>query len=212
MSSIVYIAGAGVISAIGNNVAEHLTAFEREEAGMGDITMLNTIHKGELPVAEVKLTDAELQAKTPEFKQRIAGGEALDAILPEAFAVCREASRRVLKMRHFDVQLIGGMALHFGKIADGAVTFSAQPLRIARAFDGKSPQEAGRGGLPRLASAEEIDRPGRARPPRRVRLGRSEELDHRRLLHAGRGTRIQSPIERSEGFHTSPSAVASPAA
>ena len=65
-----------------------------------------------------KLTDAELQAKTPEFKQRIAGGEALDAILPEAFAVCREASRRVLKMRHFDVQLIGGMALHFGKIAE----------------------------------------------------------------------------------------------
>ncbi len=65
-----------------------------------------------------KLSDAELQAKTPEFKQRIAGGEALDAILPEAFAVCREASRRVLKMRHFDVQLIGGMALHFGKIAE----------------------------------------------------------------------------------------------
>ncbi|WP_044530007.1 preprotein translocase subunit SecA [Herbaspirillum sp. B65] len=65
-----------------------------------------------------KLTDAELQAKTPEFKQRIAGGETLDAILPEAFAVCREASRRVLKMRHFDVQLIGGMALHFGKIAE----------------------------------------------------------------------------------------------
>ncbi|UIN21814.1 preprotein translocase subunit SecA [Herbaspirillum frisingense] len=65
-----------------------------------------------------KLTDAELQAKTPEFKQRIASGEALDAILPEAFAVCREASRRVLKMRHFDVQLIGGMALHFGKIAE----------------------------------------------------------------------------------------------
>ncbi|MFX6023603.1 hypothetical protein ABTF26_21435, partial [Acinetobacter baumannii] len=56
--------------------------------------------------------------KTPEFKQRIAGGETLDAILPEAFAVCREASRRVLKMRHFDVQLIGGMALHFGKIAE----------------------------------------------------------------------------------------------
>ena len=65
-----------------------------------------------------KLTDTELQAKTPEFKQRIANGEALDALLPEAFAVCREASRRVLKMRHFDVQLIGGMALHFGKIAE----------------------------------------------------------------------------------------------
>jgi len=64
MSSTVYIAGAGVISAIGNNVAEHLAAFEKEEAGMSDITMLNTIHKGELPVAEVKLTDAGLVAMT----------------------------------------------------------------------------------------------------------------------------------------------------
>ena len=65
-----------------------------------------------------KLTDAELQAKTPEFKQRIAGGEKLDDLLPEAFAVCREAGKRVLKMRHFDVQLIGGMVLHYGKIAE----------------------------------------------------------------------------------------------
>ncbi len=65
-----------------------------------------------------KLSDAELQAKTPEFKDRIAKGESLDKILPEAFAVCREASRRVLKMRHFDVQLIGGMTLHHGKIAE----------------------------------------------------------------------------------------------
>lgn len=65
-----------------------------------------------------KLTDTELQAKTPAFKARIANGEALDALLPEAFAVCREASRRVLKMRHFDVQLVGGMVLHFGKIAE----------------------------------------------------------------------------------------------
>ncbi|MES2257811.1 MAG: preprotein translocase subunit SecA [Pseudomonadota bacterium] len=65
-----------------------------------------------------KLTDAELQAKTPAFKARIANGEALDALLPEAFAVCREASKRVFKMRHFDVQLIGGMVLHFGKIAE----------------------------------------------------------------------------------------------
>ena len=64
------------------------------------------------------LSDAELQAKTPELKARAAGGETLDALLPEAFAVCREASKRVLKMRHFDVQLIGGMVLHFGKIAE----------------------------------------------------------------------------------------------
>ncbi len=65
-----------------------------------------------------KLSDEELKAKTPEFQQRIAGGEALDKILPEAFAVCREASRRVLGMRHYDVQLIGGMVLHLGKIAE----------------------------------------------------------------------------------------------
>jgi preprotein translocase subunit SecA len=65
-----------------------------------------------------KLSDAELQAKTPEFKERIAGGASLDDILPEAFAVCREAAKRVMKMRHFDVQLIGGMVLHYGKIAE----------------------------------------------------------------------------------------------
>ncbi|OON64282.1 preprotein translocase subunit SecA [Massilia sp. KIM] len=65
-----------------------------------------------------KLSDAELQAKTPEFKDRLAKGEDLDAILPEAFAVCREAAKRVLKMRHFDVQLIGGMVLHQGKISE----------------------------------------------------------------------------------------------
>lgn len=62
MSSSVYVAGVGVISAIGNNVAEHLTSFEQEKAGMGDITLLNTIHK--LPVAEVKLSDDELAEMT----------------------------------------------------------------------------------------------------------------------------------------------------
>jgi len=71
-----------------------------------------------LEPAMEKLSDAELQAKTPEFKERVTKGETLDKILPEAFAVCREASRRVLKMRHFDVQLIGGMTLHYGKIAE----------------------------------------------------------------------------------------------
>ena len=64
------------------------------------------------------LSDADLQAKTAEFKQRLANGQTLDDILVEAFAVCREASRRVLGMRHFDVQLIGGMVLHDGKIAE----------------------------------------------------------------------------------------------
>ena len=64
------------------------------------------------------LSDESLQAKTAEFKQRLADGQTLDDILVEAFAVCREASRRVLGMRHFDVQLIGGMVLHDGKIAE----------------------------------------------------------------------------------------------
>jgi preprotein translocase subunit SecA len=65
-----------------------------------------------------KLDDAALQAKTGEFKQRVANGESLDDLLPEAFAVAREGSKRALKMRHFDVQLIGGMALHNGKIGE----------------------------------------------------------------------------------------------
>ena len=64
------------------------------------------------------LSDESLQAKTAEFKQRLTDGQTLDDILVEAFAVCREASRRVLGMRHFDVQLIGGMVLHDGKIAE----------------------------------------------------------------------------------------------
>ena len=64
------------------------------------------------------LDDAALRAKTDEFRQRVAGGESLDDLLPEAFATVREAGKRTLKMRHFDVQLIGGMALHAGKIAE----------------------------------------------------------------------------------------------
>lgn len=64
------------------------------------------------------LTDAELRAKTDEFKKRIADGESLDDILPEAFAVCREASWRVLGMKHFPVQIEGGIVLHQGRIAE----------------------------------------------------------------------------------------------
>src|ERR1700754_210122 len=64
------------------------------------------------------LSDSDLAAKTVEFKQRIANGAGLDDILIEAFAVCREAGRRVLNMRHFDVQLIGGITLHRGRIAE----------------------------------------------------------------------------------------------
>src|SRR5881275_599013 len=64
------------------------------------------------------LSDEQLRAKTAAFKQRVADGETLDEVLPEAFAVVREAGRRVLNMRHFDVQLIGGAVLHKGKIAE----------------------------------------------------------------------------------------------
>jgi preprotein translocase subunit SecA len=64
------------------------------------------------------LTDEHLKAKTVEFKERVANGESLDSLLPEAFAVVREGSKRVMKMRHFDVQLLGGMSLHNGKISE----------------------------------------------------------------------------------------------
>src|SRR3954453_6984465 len=65
-----------------------------------------------------KLTDAALKAKTGEFREKLDNGATLDDILVPAFAVCREASRRSLKMRHYDVQLIGGMVLHDGSIAE----------------------------------------------------------------------------------------------
>ena len=65
-----------------------------------------------------KLSDSELRNKTVEFKEQLKNGSTLDDILPEAFAVVREASKRVLGMRHFDVQLIGGVILHQGRIAE----------------------------------------------------------------------------------------------
>ena len=77
------------------------------------VELVNAL-EGEIQV----LSDAELKAKTPYFRERLSAGETLEDILPEAFAVAREASLRVLKMRHFDVQLIGGMALHEGKVAE----------------------------------------------------------------------------------------------
>ncbi len=72
----------------------------------------------DLEPAMQALSDQDLAAKTGEFKQRLAEGAALDDLLPEAFAVCREGGRRVLNMRHFDVQLIGGVVLHRGKISE----------------------------------------------------------------------------------------------
>src|SRR4051812_37275042 len=71
-----------------------------------------------LEPAMQKLSDAELRGKTDELRKRHAGGATLDELLPEAFAVVREASKRALRMRHFDVQLLGGMVLHYGKIAE----------------------------------------------------------------------------------------------
>jgi preprotein translocase subunit SecA len=72
----------------------------------------------ELEAGVAALSDEALRAKTDEFRKRCAGGESLEDLLPEAFAVVREAGKRVLNMRHFDVQLIGGMVLHYGKIAE----------------------------------------------------------------------------------------------
>ncbi len=77
------------------------------------ITEINLLEEDIKP-----LTDEQLKAKTVEFKQRLANGETLDDILPEAFAVVRESGRRVLGLRHFDVQLQGGIILHFGQIAE----------------------------------------------------------------------------------------------
>jgi preprotein translocase subunit SecA len=75
-------------------------------------------HINSLEPSISKLSDEQLKAKTPEFKQRLERGESLEDLLPEAFAVVREVSKRVLNMRHFDVQLIGGVVLHQGKIAE----------------------------------------------------------------------------------------------
>ncbi len=75
-------------------------------------------HVNSLEPGFEKLTDAELRAKTDEFKVRLADGESLDEILPEAYAAVREAARRTIRQRHFDVQLMGGIILHQGKIAE----------------------------------------------------------------------------------------------
>lgn len=88
-----------------------------------------------------KLSDEELKAKTVEFQERLATGETLDDILPEAFAAVREASRRTIGLRHFDVQLMGGMVLHQGKIAEmrtgeGKTLVATLPLYL-NALDGK---------------------------------------------------------------------------
>lgn len=77
------------------------------------------------------LSDAQLAAKTAEFKERVSRGESLEGLLPEAFAVVREAGKRVLGMRHYDVQLVGGTVLHRGRIAEMSQSLlSCQCMRL----------------------------------------------------------------------------------
>ena len=88
-----------------------------------------------------KLSDAELKAKTPEFKERLKNGETLDDLLPEAFATVREAAKRVLGMEHYRVQIIGGIILHQGRIAEmktgeGKTLVSTLPAYL-NALEGK---------------------------------------------------------------------------
>jgi preprotein translocase subunit SecA len=87
---------------------------ERELKRMGKLVA----RINEFESALQALSDEELKAKTPEFRQRLEKGETLDGLLPEAFAVVREASRRVMGMRHFDAQMVGGITLHEGRIAE----------------------------------------------------------------------------------------------
>src|SRR5690625_4062187 len=87
---------------------------ERELKRMRKIVVQINALEGDME----KLTDEQLRAKTAEFRRRLADGATLDQLLPEAFAAVREASRRTLGLRHFDVQMIGGISLHEGKIAE----------------------------------------------------------------------------------------------
>jgi preprotein translocase subunit SecA len=100
------------------------------------VQRINALEAGLTPLSEQALAD-----KTQEFKKRLAAGETLDDLLPEAFAVCREMSRRKLNMRHFDVQLIGGMILHKGRIAEmktgeGKTLVATLPMYL-NALEGK---------------------------------------------------------------------------
>ncbi len=87
---------------------------DRELKRMGRLVKLINAFEEEIE----KLSDAEIIAKTEDFKQQVANGTSLEAILPEAFALVREASKRSMKLRHFDVQLIGGITLHEGNVAE----------------------------------------------------------------------------------------------
>jgi preprotein translocase subunit SecA len=100
-----------------------ITNLVRKTFGSRNERLIKRFHKtvdliNSLESGMVALSDADLKAKTAEFKDRLQSGSTLDQLLPEAFAVVREVSKRTLNMRHFDVQLIGGMVLHQGKIAE----------------------------------------------------------------------------------------------
>ena len=87
---------------------------DRELKRMGKLVVQINALEDEIQAVD----DDQLKAKTPEFRSRLEQGETLDALLPEAFAVAREASKRVMGMRHFDCQMIGGVTLHEGRIAE----------------------------------------------------------------------------------------------
>jgi preprotein translocase subunit SecA len=120
-------------------VAKKLFGTSNERAVRRMQPIVNAINA--LEPAMQKLSDAELQAKTAEFKQKLDNGATLDDLLIEAFAALREASRRVLKMRHYDVQLMGGMVLHKGSIAEmrtgeGKTLVATLPIYL-NALEGK---------------------------------------------------------------------------
>jgi preprotein translocase subunit SecA len=92
--------------------------------------LVDKINQTELKVSPLR--DDQLRAKTSEFKDRIERGESLEEILPEAFAVVRETAKRTLGERHYDVQLIGGIVLHEGKIAEMATGEGKTGLHFAR--------------------------------------------------------------------------------
>ena len=96
------------------NIRSWVDGNDREVARLRKIA----VQINELEPSMIALSDEALAAKTVLFRERIAAGASLDDLLVEAFAVCREAARRTLSMRHFDVQLIGGMVLHDGKVAE----------------------------------------------------------------------------------------------
>ncbi|HEY0902007.1 MAG TPA: preprotein translocase subunit SecA, partial [Micavibrio sp.] len=100
-----------------------LLALAQKIFGSSNDRILKSYYKHIAPINALepqfeKLSDAELRAKTDEYRQRLANGESLDGLLHEAFATVREAAKRVLGQRHFDVQLVGGAVLHSGRIAE----------------------------------------------------------------------------------------------